>query len=75
MNILQKTALIFTLIGAFNWGLIGLFSFDLVAFLFGEMTILSRIVYTLVGICGIINIVLLFVDLDEPEVVVPRKRA
>ena len=75
MNILQKTALIFTLIGAFNWGLIGLFSFDLVAFLFGEMTILSRIVYTLVGIWGIINIVLLFVDLDEPEVVVPRKRA
>lgn len=75
MNILQKTALIFTLIGALNWGLIGLFSFDLVAFLFGEMTVLSRIVYTLVGICGIINIVLLFVDLDEPEVVVPRKRA
>ena len=75
MNILQKTALIFTLIGAFNWGLIGLFSFDLVAFLFGEMTLLTRIVYSLVGICGIINIVLLFVDLDEPEVVTTRKRA
>jgi uncharacterized membrane protein YuzA (DUF378 family) len=75
MNILQKTALIFTLVGALNWGLIGLFSLDLVAFLFGEMTLLTRIVYTLVGICGIINIVLLFVDLDEPEVVVPRKRA
>lgn len=75
MNILQKTALIFTLVGALNWGLIGLFSLDLVAFLFGEMTLLTRIVYTLVGICGIINIVLLFVDLDEPAVVAPRKRA
>ena len=75
MNILQKTALIFTLVGAINWGLIGLFSLDLVAFLFGEMTLLTRIVYTLVGICGIINIVLLFVDLDEPAVVAPRKRA
>ena len=75
MNILQKTALIFTLVGALNWGLIGLFSLDLVAFLFGEMTLLTRIVYTLVGICGVVNIVLLFVDLDEPAVVAPRKRA
>jgi len=75
MNILQKSALIFTLVGALNWGLIGLFSFDLVAFLFGEMTIVSRIVYTLVGICGIINLVLLFMDLDEPSVEMPRKRA
>ena len=75
MNILQKTALIFTLVGALNWGLIGLFSLDLVAFLFGEMTLLTRIVYTLVGICGVVNIVLLFVDLDEPAVMAPRKRA
>ena len=75
MNILQKTALIFTLVGAINWGLIGLFTLDLVAYLFGEITLLTRIVYTLVGICGIINIVLLFVDLDEPAVVAPRKRA
>lgn len=75
MNIVQKTALIFTLVGAINWGLIGLFSFDLVAFLFGDMTLLSRVVYTIVGICGIINLVLLFVDLDEPSVEMPRKRA
>jgi len=75
MNIIQKTALIFTLIGAINWGLIGLFSFDLVAFLFGDMTLMSRIVYTIVGICGIVNLVLLFVDLDEPSVEMPRKRA
>lgn len=47
------TALTITIIGAINWGLIGLFKFDLVAFLFGDMSWLSRIVYVLVGICGL----------------------
>ena len=42
-----------TIIGAINWGLIGFFSFDLVAWLFGNMTWLSRIIYGLVGICGL----------------------
>ena len=42
-----------TIIGAVNWGLIGFFSFDLVAWLFGNMTWLSRIIYGLVGICGL----------------------
>ncbi len=41
------------IIGAINWLLIGVFQFDLVAFLFGNMTWLSRIVYTLVGLCGL----------------------
>ena len=41
------------IIGAINWGLIGFFSFDLVAWLFGNMTWLSRIIYGLVGICGL----------------------
>ncbi|MCI9379090.1 MAG: DUF378 domain-containing protein [Eubacterium sp.] len=41
------------IIGAINWGLIGFFRFDLVAFLFGNMTWLSRIVYALVGIGGL----------------------
>lgn len=50
---LDITALIITIIGALNWGLIGLFKFDLVAFLFGDMSLLSRIVYVLVGICGL----------------------
>ena len=45
------------LIGALNWGLVGLFSFDLVGFLFGESTILSRIVYSLVGLAAIYDIV------------------
>ncbi|MBR6769990.1 MAG: DUF378 domain-containing protein [Lachnospiraceae bacterium] len=46
-------ALTIVIIGAVNWGLIGLFSFNLVAWLFGDMTLLSRIVYSLVGICGL----------------------
>ena len=50
---LDATALTLSIIGAVNWGLIGLFKFDLVAFLFGSMTLLSRIIYTIVGISGI----------------------
>ena len=50
---LDATALTLSIIGAVNLGLIGLFKFDLVAFLFGSMTLLSRIIYTIVGICGI----------------------
>lgn len=61
---LQKTALVFTIIGAINWGLIGLFEFDLVAAIFGELTIFARIIYILVAIAGLINIGLLVNDLD-----------
>ncbi len=50
---LDGTALTIAIIGAINWGLIGLFKFDLVAFLFGNLSWLSRIVYVIVGICGI----------------------
>lgn len=59
METLQKIALVFTIIGAIVWGLIGLFDFNLVEFIFGDGSILSRIVYTVVGICGLINIGLL----------------
>ena len=66
MKTLQKCALILTIIGALNWGLIGLFEFDLVASLFGGADqIISRIVYTLVGLAGIINVGLLFSDFDD----------
>ncbi len=64
MEILQRVALIFTIIGAIVWGLIGLFDFNLVDFIFGDNSMLSRIVYTLVGICGLINIGLLFQRID-----------
>lgn len=61
MNGLQRIALILTIIGAINWGLIGLFQFDLVAAIFGGQTSwLSRIVYSLVGLAGLINLGLLF---------------
>lgn len=63
MNVIQKIALIFTIIGAINWGLIGLFNFNLVEMIFGA-SMLSAIIYMLVGIAGIINIMLLFMDLD-----------
>lgn len=52
-KLLNAIALTITIIGAINWGLIGLFRFDLVAFLFGDMSLLSRIVYILVGLCGL----------------------
>lgn len=64
MQTLQKVCLILTIIGALNWGLIGLFDFNLVATLFGAENIISRIVYVLVGIAGIINIALLFEDFE-----------
>lgn len=75
MNIVQKTALVLTVIGALNWGLIGLFNFDLVATIFGSMTIVSRTIYTLVGIAGLINIMLFFVNLDEMVVIDNREKA
>lgn len=56
MKILYYIALTLVIIGALNWLLIGLFSFDLVATLFGEMSMLSRIVYSLVGVSGLISI-------------------
>lgn len=62
MKIIDKIALVLIIIGAINWGLIGLFRFDLVATIFGEMSVLSRIVYALVGISGLWGIKLLLVD-------------
>ena len=53
MKTLNCVALTITIIGAINWGLIGLFNFNLVSFLFGSMTLLSRIIYSLVGLCGL----------------------
>ncbi len=59
--IIDKIALILAIVGGLNWGSIGIFGFDLVAFLCGgQMGIISRIVYTLVGLAGIWCITLLF---------------
>ncbi len=53
MKIIDTIALLLVIIGAINWGLIGFFGFDLVRVLFGNMSILSRIIYALVGISGL----------------------
>jgi uncharacterized membrane protein YuzA (DUF378 family) len=53
LNTLDWVALILVIVGGLNWALVGLFSFDLVAAIFGDMSILSRIVYTLVGLSAI----------------------
>ena len=62
---LDYTALTLVIIGAINWGLIGFFRFDLVAWLFGSLTLLSRIIYALVGLAGLWCITLLFRDSNE----------
>lgn len=52
-NALDWIAMVLVIIGALNWGLVGIFGFDLVAAIFGEMGIVSRIIYILVGISGL----------------------
>lgn len=66
MSSLAKVALTLVIIGALNWLLVGLFQYDLVAALFGgQSSLISRIIYTLVGIAGIYCITLLFADTEE----------
>ncbi|WP_096156827.1 MULTISPECIES: DUF378 domain-containing protein [Bacillus] len=68
MSTIQRIALVLTIIGALNWGLIGFFGFDLVAAIFGGQNAwLSRIIYSLVGIAGLINLGLLFRPSEEYE--------
>ena len=64
METLQKFCLIFTIIGAIVWGLVGFFDFNLVTWIFGD-SIISRIIYIIVGICGLINICLLFKHIEK----------
>ncbi|KUO97168.1 DUF378 domain-containing protein [Ferroacidibacillus organovorans] len=67
---MTKLALVLVIIGALNWLLVGLFQFDLVAAIFGgHFTLLSRVVYTLIGLAGIYTIGLLFRDTDHRGVV------
>ena len=57
MHVLNKITLLLLIVGGLNWGLVGMLGFDLVAALFGEMSILSRIVYTLVGASALWQII------------------
>lgn len=53
MKAIDYIVLVLVIIGAINWGLVGFFGLDLVAFLFGSMSVLSRIIYAVIDICGL----------------------
>ena len=57
MGALNKITLLLLMVGGLNWGLVGLLAFDLVAAIFGEMSVISRIVYVLVGVSALAQIV------------------
>ena len=64
--IVDKIALLLAIVGALNWGGIGLFGFDTVTFLFGgQMSVFSRVIYALVGLAGLWCITLLFRNNEE----------
>lgn len=65
METLQKVCLVITIIGAIVWGIIGIFDYNIVDALFGAGSMLSRIIYTLVGITGLINIGILFNHIED----------
>ncbi len=68
MKFLDNLSLILVIIGALNWGSIGLFGFDFVGFLFGgQMSLLSRIIFAVVGLAGLWSITLLFKDKVLPS--------
>ncbi len=66
MNIIDRIALALIVVGGVNWGLVGIFQFDLVAWICGGQTaVFARIIYTLVGISALWCLALLFRDWDE----------
>lgn len=67
METLQKCALVLTIIGALNWGLVGIFDFNLVTAIFGVDSIITRIIYIIIAIAGLINIGILFEEIRTPK--------
>lgn len=67
MNMLQKICLIFTVIGALNWGLIGLLDINLVTALFGNESMVTNATYLLIGLCGLVNIWLIFTNFNKHD--------
>lgn len=66
MNVLRQVALTLIIIGAINWGLIGLFNFDLVATIFGgQDSLISRVIYILVGLSGLYALSFYFTNINE----------
>jgi len=60
MTVLNKVTLLLLIVGGVNWGLVGLLGFDLVAAIFGEMSLLSRVIYSLVGLSALWQLIPLF---------------
>jgi uncharacterized membrane protein YuzA (DUF378 family) len=75
MKLLNLTTLILLIVGGLNWGLVGLFDFDLVAALFGEGSMLARIVYSLVGLSALWQLVPLFAAFESDKATALRGRS
>jgi uncharacterized membrane protein YuzA (DUF378 family) len=78
MKVVNILTLVLVIVGAVNWGLVGLFEFDLVAALFGgQQAALSRIVYVLVGLAGVYQLVPLFASFssrdENPQLAATRR--
>ena len=68
MKVIDTIALVLIIIGAINWGLVGLFDFDLVKFItMNQVNIWTRVIYCVIAIAGIINILLLFVNFSNKK--------
>ena len=67
MNYVHKICLVLTIVGGINWGLVGLFDFDLVTAITGGLNMGARVIYVVIAIAAIINILLLFVDLSKKD--------
>lgn len=60
MQFIKLTAFILTVIGALNWGLVGVLRFDLVASIFGDMSTITRLIYALIGVSGIVALITMY---------------
>lgn len=67
MNYVHKICLVLNIIGGINWGLVGLFDFDLVTTITGGLNMGARVIYVIIALAAIINILLLFVDLSRRD--------
>ena len=74
MITLQKIALFLTIVGALNWGCIGFLDFNFVSTIFSENGAITNVIYSLVGICGLINIGLLLTNIEHNDDEINQKR-
>lgn len=62
LNYLKMASYVLVLVGALNWGLVGVYNFDLVAFLLGDMTFWTRAVYSLVGLSAVVSAITVYMS-------------